>query len=511
MSGTGSNQNKSPAIAGRQTTPAENSEKQWREARTRLNKHILKLIFSHLGRNEDLDNSIREFKTQVQQTNNENDRDKLFDTAINNIIQFADKEDLTRKQTDKEEIDLFIELLNKLAISHENADEFIKIKKRLKNIQQHQDHLEVINETIKLLTSKPGTSQSDNKELVLNLVEYIRLPKDAAVKLEEIKQQIHRNKEPAGLVKLLKNISEVINQTNEKLQSEYFDIRRYITSVIGQLGQINEFLTNSMKEQQAAFTESRELKNEFIDRNESLQLKIDSTSDVEEIKNCVNLHIKTVNENLKTHIEIEIKRYADTEKRLKSMKKELNGVQKRCDLLKTKLQKAKKDAMHDVLTGLPNRLSYEERIKEEQQRYERYLNPYSLAVIDIDHFKRVNDTYGHKAGDKVLMAVAEVCNNNIRETDFLCRFGGEEFVLLMSSTRLEQAMQAMENLRTVIQDCHFHYSDQTVPITVSIGIAECREGETSGALFKRADEALYAAKGGGRNCCKSEQHLESAA
>ena len=145
------------------------------------------------------------------------------------------------------------------------------------------------------------------------------------------------------------------------------------------------------------------------------------------------------------------------------------------------------------------------------QRYRRNQYPLTLAVLDIDHFKSVNDTWGHKAGDKVLKAVAEVCGNNIRSADFLARFGGEEFVLLLPDTRLDQALKALENLRGIIEECHFHYSDQSVPITISIGMAEFRGEDSTETVFKRADEALYAAKSDGRNRCKTEQCLQSAA
>lgn len=501
-------QNRSESIGNR--SPAE-LEKQWRETRTRLNKHILKLIFSHLGRSEDLDYSIKNFKTGIQKAGNDKERNELIENAIEEILRHSDAAGMELKQTESNDTELFVELLNKLSISHDHADEFVKLRDRIRDIQEHQEHLDIISETIKLLTANPDTAQSNSKELVLNLIEYIRLPKDSVTRLEDIKQQIHRNTEASGLVKLLKNVSEIINDANEKLQNEFRDIRQYITRVIGQLGELNEFLTNSLNEQQLAFTESRKLKAEFVARNETLQQKVDSTSNLEEIKECVNSHIAVVNENLKSHIELETKRHASTGKQMKKMQKELKGMQKQCNSLKKNLMRAKQKAMHDVLTGLPNRLAFNERFREEFSRYQRYNQTLSLAVLDIDYFKKVNDTYGHKAGDKVLKAVAEVCNSNIREADFLARFGGEEFVLLLPATQLQQAAHAMDKLRVIIEDCHFHYSDQSVPITVSIGVAEMRAEDTTETIFKRADEALYAAKGNGRNRCITEQQLDSAA
>jgi len=486
-------------------------EEQWREARTRLNKHILKLIFSHLGESEELDNTIKTFKTSIRNAGSEEQRNTLIEEAINDVLDYTDARDLARKQDAGDKPELFLELLSKLALSHEQADEFIRLKDRVRSLKAQQDHLEIVNETIHLLTvgSEPGSPC--NREPVLNLIEYIRLPAEAAGELENIKQKIHRSKDSADLVNLVKNISEIINQSSEKLQHEFREIRQYISGIVGQLGELNSYITGSINDHKQAFTDSRNLKKDFLMRNESLQMKIDSTSDIEEIKTCVNAHISTVNENLKAHIEMESRQHAKSEQRLMAMRRELNGMQKHCNTLEKKLVTARKEAMHDVLTGLPNRLAFNERFADEVQRYRRNRYPLTLAVLDIDHFKSVNDTWGHKAGDKVLKAVAEVCGNNIRSGDFLARFGGEEFVLLLPDTRLDQALKALENLRGIIEECHFHYSDQSVPITVSIGVAEFNGEDSTETVFKRADAALYAAKSAGRNRCKTEQCLQSAA
>ena len=122
-----------------------------------------------------------------------------------------------------------------------------------------------------------------------------------------------------------------------------------------------------------------------------------------------------------------------------------------------------------------------------------------MAVLDIDHFKRINDGYGHLAGDRVLKIIAGELNRRLRKTDFMARFGGEEFVLLVPATPLEGGLQLLETLRSAVEACPFHFKGEPVTITLSAGIAEFRDGESAETAFERADQALYRAKGAGRN------------
>jgi diguanylate cyclase len=172
--------------------------------------------------------------------------------------------------------------------------------------------------------------------------------------------------------------------------------------------------------------------------------------------------------------------------------------------LRRRLQEKHEQAVRDPLTGLYNRLAYDERVIQEFARWKRYEKPMVLMVIDVDNFKSVNDTYGHKAGDKALVLIADQLRSQLRESDFLARFGGEEFVVLMPETDLDSAMVAAEKLRAAVEGCQFHYQNAQVSITISAGLAQLRKDDSTESLFKRADEAMYRAKQSGRNQCLVE-------
>jgi diguanylate cyclase (GGDEF)-like protein len=146
-------------------------------------------------------------------------------------------------------------------------------------------------------------------------------------------------------------------------------------------------------------------------------------------------------------------------------------------------------ARTDSLTGLPNRRCWEESLREAMSRASRRSDPISIAILDLDHFKRFNDTKGHPAGDRLIAAAASAWNESLRSGDMVARLGGEEFGALMHHTTLVEAEVAVERLRKATPEGQ----------TTSAGIAQWDGSETSRGLFQRADEALYAAKQGGRD------------
>lgn len=166
-------------------------------------------------------------------------------------------------------------------------------------------------------------------------------------------------------------------------------------------------------------------------------------------------------------------------------------------------------ARTDPLTGLVNRRVFEERLDEEVHRAQRYAHPLSVVMADLDHFKRYNDTHGHQAGDVALQQLGEILQANVRETDLVARYGGEEFVILLPETSKAGALALAEKIRAAVEMHPFPYenSHPSRRLTLCLGVAAYREGvEDSKALLRRADEALYQAKAGGRNRVCSQCH-----
>ena len=163
--------------------------------------------------------------------------------------------------------------------------------------------------------------------------------------------------------------------------------------------------------------------------------------------------------------------------------------------------KLQKEANTDSHTGCYNKGYFNNALDLEVKKSKITGNPLSLIVFDLDHFKKLNDNYGHDAGDYVLKDVAaQIRAGGVRDQDIFARYGGEEFVILLPKTNLKQSFEIAERLRKLIENHEFNYEGNRLPVTMSVGVADYRQGVTTGTdLFKRADEAVYKSKQGGRN------------
>ena len=171
-------------------------------------------------------------------------------------------------------------------------------------------------------------------------------------------------------------------------------------------------------------------------------------------------------------------------------------------IFKMKYQYTEKEFMSvlDGLTGLYNRRQFEIGLEQEYNRTKRHPSDFSLAILDIDFFKKVNDTYGHQYGDYVLKTVASLMKQSFRKTDLLYRYGGEELVMIMPETNVEGALIPVQRLRRMVEEYDFDYNGVKAKVTVSIGLTMNYQSLTSSAdIVKSADEALYKAKEDGRN------------
>jgi two-component system, cell cycle response regulator len=176
--------------------------------------------------------------------------------------------------------------------------------------------------------------------------------------------------------------------------------------------------------------------------------------------------------------------------------------------LKNKLRFALEYSAHDALTGLYNRRYFERRLREESAHAKRHKRPFSLIVVDLDHFKLVNDTYGHEDGDRVLCHVAELIGGSLREDDIACRYGGEEFVVLLRATPGTAARVVANRLRSAVANKAIALGSkgEARHVTLSGGVAAAdeRNGYNVDGIVDRADKALYRAKRGGRNRVEME-------
>ncbi len=229
---------------------------------------------------------------------------------------------------------------------------------------------------------------------------------------------------------------------------------------------------------------------------------IDRETSVKELRE--NIEDKTVKGMLTKVIEeLQLIR-----KQNEQLKEKLEESNKQIKKLTKELEETRKEAMTDFLTQVANRASFDRAISDMVQDFYNRNYPFALLMLDIDNFKKINDTYGHQAGDYVLRELARVIKEQLRARDLIARYGGEEFAVLLPGVTFSQAIRIAERIRKAVEKHLFRYEGKDIPVTVSVGLAVMREGLDETSIVEKADQALYLAKKSGKNCVRTDLDVE---
>lgn len=339
-------------------------------------------------------------------------------------------------------------------------------------------------------------------EILLRLLERIDVPARLAEKVVAIKELLAVGDE-AQTEKAIRAIADLIGEMRAQVHEEKSEIEAFLKLMGERLQEIDVTFQQNVLTQRESFEGGRELDNAMKAQVQGIEDSVSQAQDLVSLKEALHQRVEAIRSHMQEFRAAEESRITTAEQQVAQLTSRLQDAHKESDKLRQRIKKERDLAMLDPLTGIPNRFAYNERLAQEVARWKRYKNPLVLSVWDVDHFKRINDTYGHQAGDKVLTVIARLFQDKVRETDFAARFGGEEFVLLLPETNLEKANVVAEHIRQSVEGCEFHYRGNPVPITISCGLSEFREGDTPEQVFARADAALYKAKENGRNQCRS--------
>lgn len=346
-----------------------------------------------------------------------------------------------------------------------------------------------------------GTVSPECIEVLNLLVERIPFPASVDGELKSIRQNLSTLSDRDQLKSVTLQLADLIAKMKTSAQRELSELGTFLKRITDDLLGLQTNLHDSADAHRRSLEDSHELNQEIGDRVSEMQAECEASNDIESLRSAVGVHLGEIGRRLSAFVETQTERHQDAETSLSSLKARVNELESEASELRRTLATQQEQAIIDPLTRVPNRLGFEQQLGDELDRWERYRSNLSLAVIDIDHFKRINDGFGHAAGDKVLVAVAQQIREAIRRTDRVSRYGGEEFVVLLPETDLPAAFRALDKVRDVIANCQFQYKEERVPVTISIGIAQFGEADTFDSVFERADAALYQAKSGGRNLC----------
>ena len=386
-----------------------------------------------------------------------------------------------------------------LTVNSNEKDELKKLSSDLVHLLQ--DINVSSQQTVNIITAD-DSNQPSIQELIIRLLEQLLVPNELAGDVNEMKERLEHDSNSADWKILLKDVAALINAIRSRMQDEKHEFEDYLQTITGRLNDIDEFLQIESRSIQQAETQGREFDNKMNDQVQVIRNDVNQATELDTLKQVVSSRIDVISDHVKEYRDVEEKRLKDALSNVSNMQSRMISLEDEAENLRKVIVEKNKEALFDVLTEIPNRLAFEKKVVDEIARWKRFKNPLSLAIWDVDFFKKVNDTYGHKAGDKVLKTVAQVLNDRIRETDFLARYGGEEFIMLLPGTKEEETLRLVNDLRQKVADCNFSYQGEEVKISISCGVSCFRKDDTGWAqVFERADKALYQAKESGRNRC----------
>lgn len=338
-------------------------------------------------------------------------------------------------------------------------------------------------------------------QVLLELLVRLDVPEEMTPRIEALKARVDHALSPDELPSTLESIAALVTDIRRDVQREREEIEQFLKSVTDRLVILDANLQQAERSSQESLEDGQDLGNTVKEQVTQMRHSVAEAKDLNRLKHIISLRLDTVQERMETYISAEESRIHEADDRIRELATQLRDVEASAQNLQKQIQEERAQAIRDGLTDLYNRLAYDERIQQEFAHWKRYRDPLSLLVMDIDHFKALNDTYGHLAGDKALTTLAKRLHKNVRETDFLARYGGEEFVIIMPRTGRDDALKVAEKLRRMVEQCAFHFHTEPVRVTISCGIAEFHEGDDPESVFRRGDDALYRAKRAGRNRC----------
>ena len=331
---------------------------------------------------------------------------------------------------------------------------------------------------------------------LLELIQRLNVPAEYIPRASALIQRLELSHSTDDLDECLKEATELARLSGSGTDA---DIQAYLSGLNEQLTFLREFFDT----QEEVELQQRK-RNNLLDQTvradvQVIHHKVQQSQDVDELKKAVNVQLVSIIKAMNQHKASEQKRIVSLQSEKKALMERLDSMEQQSEQLRQSAEDAHVKSRTDPLTGLPNRLAYDQRFNEELARFNRYGTLFSLCVADIDYFKRINDEYGHLAGDKVLRLMARILKNQLRTVDFIARFGGEEFVILMPSTDADAAGVAAEKVRQSIETSPFNFQSTPVKITMSFGVTQVEKDDSVSSMFARADKAMYTAKQEGRN------------
>ena len=469
----------------RELESAENREKQWKAERNTLERMLVRTSLASEGQTPELDRLLVRIRKDLRKN----------------------RVDVEAWRELQDQIDRQVALLDERQPANDTKLSFFSRKSRDPE-QQQQTNTESQPENPEQPEAAQGNGEDieDNAQrlriarrvgqLLGQMLAQVSLEPAAEARARALQQSLLASNDWDELREGLNHVAELVIAAVTRSKREF---EAFLKRLDERLELLREHFSAQSSAQSGRLDASEHLDREIREEIERVGQRLQESDDLQDLKKSVSRHLESIGQAVGRFRTQESERERALSEQLEAMQEKVAAMEAHSEQMQEQVRKERLRAMTDLLTELPNREAWQERLSFEYNRWQRYSHPLTVGVLDIDLFKRINDSYGHKAGDRVLQLVAREVRERLRSTDFVARFGGEEFVVLFPETEPVDARTVVDKLREHVGKLPFHFRGEPVSVTFSAGLAGFVAGDTEESVFDRADRALYQAKDAGRD------------
>lgn len=350
------------------------------------------------------------------------------------------------------------------------------------------------------LVGRGGASQPQPpNRLLLDAIAAFAWPDDMRERIGDFEETLRADEQDDAWLSVVREVGELAARALTEAQAHARATERFLAELNGRLEELDRHMLEEGERREEARSSGQHLGATVDSEMVSLTESVRASESLRELQASVLGSLDRIQAHVRQHLDGENARREHAEAEAASLRRQMGRLEKDSFDLRRQVATTYRAAMRDALTGLPNRRAYDQQVAQEFARWKRFGQPLALLVLDVDDFKQVNDTFGHKSGDRALVMIARVLGESRRETDLVARLGGEEFAVLLPGADEADALRIADQMRAAVADCGLHARQQPVRVTVSGGLAMFKDDDDPGAVFERADAALYKAKRGGKN------------
>lgn len=484
-----------------------------------LTRTILRLTIAASGLDNRLEPHLKAVRNTVRGGASVKLSDKLNEIT-EGLLHFAEENDSIAKDSDDE---VHLKLIAQLKLSKkESAEAGDLLKKLLEDPAAMEESAftrltQLLGQGADATIEKKGSglfgrllgraSTSDESgpqpnDILLNLLEQASWPGHWGETVSSLKLRLIKDAAADTWVGVLDDLLSLSARSFGEIQSEIQEAEDFLEELTQRLQDLGLHLQTAHEGRDKMVQHGRDLSDTVHGQVGDIGTHVAEATDLHQLKEAVSQRISSIQQSIDTYLQEEQEWHQQAEQGEHALRERLAHLEKESSDLRSRMVEAHHMAMLDTVTGLPNRLAYEERVEQELARWKRFGSPLSMLVWDVDDFKLINDRYGHQAGDKALRIIAQSLQARLRETDFIARFGGEEFVCLLCGTEGEEALSVAEEMRHSVESNGFHSQGKPVRVTISCGLTSFNDKDSLEKVFSRADKALYKAKRSGKNRCE---------